>query len=120
LRKGNQNLTPEHLLLSYQSIHIFPAVPDGVEFEMENFAAEGGFLVSAKRSRNGLTTDVRIVSNQGGTCRLSNPWPNKTVEVLGGDGTPVAVTIEQSPQGHDILNFAAGVGQTYAVRPVGP
>ncbi len=101
-------------------IHIFPAVPDGVEFEMENFAAEGGFVVSAKRARNGLTTDVRIVSNQGGTCRLSNPWPNKTVEVLGGDGTPVAVTIEQSPQGRDILNFAAAVGQTYAVRPVDP
>jgi len=49
---------PENLLLSYQSIHVFPAVPDGTEITMTNFAAEGGFRVSATRTADNEVRDV--------------------------------------------------------------
>lgn len=66
---------PESFLLSYQTIHIFPCVPPTGEIVMENFAAEGGFLVSAVRNANGRIEDVRIFSRLGGACCLANPWP---------------------------------------------
>jgi hypothetical protein len=77
---------PENLLLSYQSIHIFPAVPTDVDITMENFAAEGGFRISATRTSENETKDVKIHSNLGGLCRLANPWPGRVVRVSGPSG----------------------------------
>jgi hypothetical protein len=68
-----KGMGPENLLLSYQSLHVFPAVPPGVEVEMAHFAAEGGFRVSAVRSARGETRDVCIESTLGGPCRLASP-----------------------------------------------
>ena len=64
---------PENLLLSYQSLRLFPAVPDGVPVSMENLCAEGGFRVSAERTPEGEVRNVRILSTRGGTLRLTHP-----------------------------------------------
>jgi len=106
-------LGPEHLLLSYQSIHLFPAVPPNLEIVMENFAAEGGFRVSAVRTAAGEIRAVRIHSTLGGDCRLANPWPRRAVEVTVDDGTK-ANTFDA---GQASLAFPSRQGDTYQLRP---
>ncbi len=75
----DSHIGTENLLLSYQSIHIFPAVPPEGEITMDNFAAEGGFRVSAVRSADGEIRDVQIKSSLGGICRITNPWGKSIV-----------------------------------------
>ncbi|MBC8233416.1 hypothetical protein H8E77_28035 [bacterium] len=95
LWRPGARLGPENLLLSYQSIRIFPAVPPEGEIVMENFAAEGGFRVSAVRKVDGEIRQVCIMSLLGGICQVANPWPGRVVvvtetsgrEMLRTDGT---------------------------------
>ena len=103
---------PEHLLLSYQSIHLFPAVPHDWDIVMENFAAEGGFRVSAVHTAGGAVRDVRIHSTLGGQCRLANPWPTRAVEVTSADGTRVAAM----DAGRACLAFPTQPGGSYRVE----
>ncbi|MBM3241374.1 hypothetical protein FJZ31_34265 [Candidatus Poribacteria bacterium] len=103
---------PENLLLSYQSIHIFPAVPPEGEIIMENFAAEGGFRVSAVRTAEGEIHEVRIKSTLGEMCHVANPWPGRAVVVTGTDGDKVIRT--NSAKSH--LSFATNPGERYGLR----
>jgi hypothetical protein len=107
------SLGAENFLLSYQSIHLFPAVPERGEIVMENFAAEGGFRVSAKRTVGGEVDDVRLVSTRGGPCRVSNPWPGRDVEITRADGR-IQSTGKPS---HLHVVFSTEVGQTYWLHP---
>ncbi len=107
-------LGPENFLLSYQSIHIFPALPADAEIVMENFAAEGGFRVCAKRTTKQEVRDVRIRSNLGQPCRLANPWHGRAVRVTTADGAQVVQT--QGPQSH--VTFDTRPGETYVVEPL--
>ena len=100
---------PENLLLSYQSIRIFPAVPDSTEITMENFAAEGGFRVSAARTGGNEVRDVKIHSNLGGPCRLANPWPGDGARVRGSD-----VDLESRSS---IITFETRPDETYELGP---
>ena len=104
---------PENLLLSYQSIHLFPAVPPQGEIVMESFAAEGGFRVSAVRASGGEIRDVRIESMLGGQCRVANPWPGKAVEIAAADGSAPSLTDGAKP----CVAFATARGKTYGLRP---
>jgi alpha-L-fucosidase 2 len=65
----------EMLIQSHTGIvRLFPAVPASwrdTAFDM--LRTYGAFLVSARR-RGGMVTDVRIVSEQAGVCRLENPF----------------------------------------------
>ncbi len=106
------HLTPEHLLLSYQSIHLFPCVPPTGEIAFENLAAQGGFRVSATRTAKGCIQGVQIASALGETCHLANPWPGKAVEVLKDGGACIACA---SPQATHI-RFATRRGGIYTVR----
>ena len=102
---------PENLLLSYQSIRLFPAVPDE-EITMENFAAEGGFRVSAQRT-GGEISPVRLHSVLGNTCRLANPWPGRTIEARREqDSARIAEAAPADPH----LVFPTAAGSTYEVR----
>lgn len=83
-------LAPESFLLSYQSIRIFPNVPTEGEIVMENFAAEGGFRVSAVRTEQGGVRDVRIRSELGWPCRVASPWPGRSVACVDRSGGRVA------------------------------
>lgn len=110
--KDGATLQPENFLLSYQSIRIFPCAPPTGEIVMENFAAEGGFLVSAVRTAEGEIEDVRIVSRLGGPCRMAGPWPECGVIVETGKGEQVAAAAPR--QGH--VEFATQPGCCYQVR----
>jgi hypothetical protein len=104
----------ENLLLSYQSIRIFPAVPPQGRVVMEDFAAQGGFRVSAQRTQGGDIADVRISSLLGEPCCVANPWPGRGVAATTRDGREVARAA--APQPH--LAFATTRGEEYHVRPL--
>jgi hypothetical protein len=106
-------LGPENLILSYQSIRLFPAVPPRGEIRMENFAAEGGFRVSAIRAANGDIRDVRIESTLGKQCRLANPWPGRAVEIAPARGNGCVVAVDDK----GLLVFPTVQGGLYAFRP---
>jgi hypothetical protein len=105
------NIGVENLLLSYQSIHLFPAVPSDVEIVIKNFAAEGGFRVSAIRSADNDIHDVRIESTLGGLCRISNPWPGKVARATRDD-----VEIFHSDGSESIIVFHTDIGGTYELK----
>jgi hypothetical protein len=69
----NAPIVPESMLLSYQSLHIFPGVPPDVSVAMQNFAAEGGFRVSATKTETGRIEEIIVYSACGGVCRLTDP-----------------------------------------------
>jgi len=76
----NAPIVPESLLLSYQSLHIFPGVPPDAPVEMQNFAAEGGFRVSAVKTHTGGIKEVIVYSAFGGVCRLIDPRTGALIE----------------------------------------
>jgi len=102
---------PENLLLSYQSLRLFPAVPLGAETVIEEFAAQGGFRVSAVHTREGSVQDVRLRSLLGEVCRVANPWPGRPFAAVC-DGAEVARAA--SPH----LRFETHAGQEYRLGPI--
>lgn len=108
----NSELVPENFLLSYQTLRIFPCVPPTGEIVMENFAAEGGFLVSATRSAEGMIENVRILSRRGGLCRMANPWPGLGVVVEG----EKAETINIALSGQGYMEFSTKPEHCYSIR----
>lgn len=109
--KDRATLQPENFLVSYQSIHIFPCVPPEGEIAMENFAAEGGFLVSAVRTADGQVEDLRILSRLGGLCRVANPWPHREV-VVESEGADSVVAFVP---GQAYVEFATQPGCGYEI-----
>jgi len=105
---------PENLLLSYQSIRLFPAVPPEAEIEMEDFRAEGSFRVSALHAA-GQVDDVRLHSELGEPCRLALPWAGRGVEVRAGARGAI---VGGAGAGETHVAFATEAGQTYQVQPV--
>jgi len=107
-------LGPENFLLSYQSIHLFPAVPSDADVTISNFVAQGGFLVTA-RCRKGEIEDVKIRSMAGETCRIAHPWPGRQVEVTE-TGTSKVITATRTDR---TIVFPTQPGLTYVfgVRP---
>lgn len=107
-------LGAENFLLSYQGIHLFPAVPSDADIVMENFAAQGGFRISA-RCRKGEISDVKIRSQAGETCRVAHPWPGRAVEVR----TSKATLITTAAASDRTIEFKTTPGLSYSlgVRP---
>jgi len=87
------------LEMNLQSYHgrlrVFPCVPRGWESEF-TLAAEGGFLVSSKITKDGTIPFIKILSRHGGPCTVVNPWNDMTNAVF---------SLETKP------------GQTYELRP---
>jgi alpha-L-fucosidase 2 len=65
----------EMLIQSHTGVvRIFPAIPASwKELSFRNLRTVGAFLISAKREA-GLCTQVKIISENGGTIRLVNPF----------------------------------------------
>ncbi|HUZ61221.1 MAG TPA: glycoside hydrolase N-terminal domain-containing protein [Hanamia sp.] len=65
----------EMLLQSHKSyIEIFPAIPSSwKDVSFTNLRTQGAFLVSAKKE-NGITSEVKILSQKGGLFRLKIPF----------------------------------------------
>jgi hypothetical protein len=60
-------------------IRVFPAW-DKNKPAYFKLLAKGGFLVSSS-VKNGEVSFVEITSQLGGTCRIRNPWPDKTISL---------------------------------------
>lgn len=65
----------EMLLQSWGgTVRVFPAVPgEWAEVSFEDLRAEGGFSVSARRTK-GATASIGVRANQGGRLRLRDPF----------------------------------------------
>ena len=106
------NLGVENFLQSYQAIRLFPAVPPDDDLAIENFAAEGGFRVSAK-CRNGKINDMRIRSIVGGPCRVVHPWPGHSATVVDLNGRKIVSAAGTSR----FIVFPTRAGATYHLDP---
>jgi len=111
--RPGMHVGPENLLLSYQSIRIFPAVPPEGEIAMEDFAAEGAFRVSARRTAEGGICDVRVASIRGNRCVVANPWPGRALDVRDDAGDGVA----RPDAGATHVAFPTRPGATYRLAP---
>ena len=80
---------------------------------MENFAAEGGFRVSAIHTSQGQIRDVRIHSTRGEVCRLTNPWPGQNIRLRSADRVRQTVILHGSPA----VEFPTAAGQTFELTP---
>jgi len=100
----------EMLLQSYSGIiRIFPALPESwQDVAFRTLRAEGAFLVSATRTQ-GRTTAVDITSENGGECRLWNPFSDSAFQVAG-------VSQSSLTQEQDILILHLLPGQTAQLR----
>jgi alpha-L-fucosidase 2 len=67
----------EMLLQSYSgTIRVFPALPASwKDASFKTLRAEGAFLVSARR-KDGVTQQVEILAEKGGTLRIESPFPD--------------------------------------------
>lgn len=65
----------EMLLQSHRGrIEVFPAIPAGWrEASFTTLRAQGAFLVSAEL-KDGMVQSIRILSEEGGACRILSPW----------------------------------------------
>ncbi|MDE5981775.1 MAG: hypothetical protein K2G92_01525 [Duncaniella sp.] len=73
----------ECLMQSYDGvIRLFPNWDTAVSVRFTTLRARGGFLVSAEAS-GGKVTSLIIDSEQGGGCRILNPWPGHQLRVTG-------------------------------------
>ncbi len=69
----------EMLLQSYEGkIRLFPDWPAGMPARFGDLRADGGFLVSSAIA-NGKVQYVRLISEQGRSAVLVNPWPGQPV-----------------------------------------
>ena len=60
-------------------IRLFPAWPDDWDADYK-LLARGGFLVTAS-IRGGEIAEAELLSQNGCTCRIRNPWPGKRITV---------------------------------------
>jgi alpha-L-fucosidase 2 len=60
------------------NIRLFNIWPKNLDAQFNNVRAWGAFLISAELSK-GTISHVKIISERGKECNLSNPWPGRTV-----------------------------------------
>jgi alpha-L-fucosidase 2 len=103
----------EMLLQSHEGvIRFFPCWPAARDASFTNLRARGAFLVSARRT-GGRVSEVFILSERGGTCRLAMPWGGATVTLSEEGGVTRSVPVRKGE-----LEFACRVGGHYQIRPV--
>ncbi|HPO12708.1 MAG TPA: hypothetical protein PLI09_04625 [Candidatus Hydrogenedentes bacterium] len=101
----------EMMLQSWDgALRVFPAWPKTVAASFENFRAQGAFLASASWEQ-GRITDLKIMSEKGGECRVYEPWPSSQAEVFTENGTPVEVAHEIG-----MLHFQTAPGAIFVLR----
>ncbi len=91
-------------------IRLFPVFPKDQDACFKNIRTWGAFLVSASL-KDGIISDVIMISEKGKTCTLVNPWPDKKV-VLYRNGKK-AETIE----GERIL-FETAINETVEIKSI--
>ncbi|MDR1879821.1 MAG: glycoside hydrolase N-terminal domain-containing protein [Tannerellaceae bacterium] len=84
----------ECLMQSYDgTIRLFPNWDRKTDAAFTTLRAVGAFLVSSALS-GGEITHLTILSEQGGRCKLHNPWPGASVRLLRDGKSPVILSGE--------------------------
>lgn len=102
----------EMLLQSYAGfIEVFPAVPESWEdISFQQLRTEGAFLVNAKKEK-GSVSEIKILSEKGGTTKLKLPFEQWQIQVARGIITgPVEngmLTLDCKPGGFIVLRATA-------------
>ncbi len=103
-----------HMFLqSHQDyIHIFPNWPKDMDAAFGDLPACGGFTISSKQA-GGKILYVQIHSTAGEVCRMVNPWPQTTVQVVS--------TVEPAVQvAGTTISCQTQVGEILTLTPVKP
>ncbi|MDP4212677.1 MAG: hypothetical protein Q8926_08635, partial [Bacteroidota bacterium] len=89
-------------------IRLFPGLSGNQPAAFANIRTWGAFLVSA-RVKDGIVSNVKIVSEKGRWCTLINPWPNRKISLLrnGKQGETLS---------GDRLSFKTAVNETILIR----
>jgi alpha-L-fucosidase 2 len=97
-------------------IHIFPNWPSATAATFGNIMARGGFLVSSSINTNNAVQFVRIISEQGQSALIVNPWPGQTVQVYNNGvsaGTVSGTTFTLNTTVGEVIHLAPS-GTSYA------
>lgn len=98
----------ECLMQSYDGrIRLFPNWNLDDDASFSTLRARGGFLVSAEVN-GGRIGDVEIYSNNGGKCRVVNPWPGASVSINNG-----GCKFKETADG--IIEFDTHKGESYTI-----
>lgn len=110
--KPEDGLSIDNVLQSHTgALRVFPTVPDDFEGGFENLGAQGAFVVSATRTKDGVES-VTVKSLAGNACRMANPWPGMTVKVNCVEtGEVVKVEVDDYH-----LRFGTETGRSYRVE----
>ncbi len=99
----------EMLLQSYEHIiRVFPVWNKSRDASFENLRAYGAFLVSSDL-KDGRVQFVRIVSEQGRTCKMENPWKGKEVQITRNGNPDVALS-------GGVFEFATAKGEEIVLK----
>ena len=72
----------EMLMQSYEGIvRVFPNWNKAKDASFNQLRAYGAFLISSKL-KNGKIEFVKIVSEKGHPCKIENPWPQQTIQLI--------------------------------------
>lgn len=98
----------ECLLQSYNGeLRFFPNWPEGREAEFRTLRAAGAFLVSAKKSKNGVDW-IEIESEKGGPLSVVSPWK---------DGADVERAGTHKVYGERMIVIDTKAGETIVLKP---
>ncbi|WP_316817575.1 glycosyl hydrolase family 95 catalytic domain-containing protein [Pedobacter nyackensis] len=105
------NALNEMLCMSVgNNIRLFGSFPKNKNASFKDIRAWGAFLVSASLT-NEIVSDVKIRSEKGRLCNVTNPWPGKKV-LLVRNGKKAEVL-----EGHKI-SFKTAVNETVQLKPI--
>ncbi|WP_052850013.1 discoidin domain-containing protein [Streptomyces avicenniae] len=93
-------------------ITLFPVWPSARDASFNRLRMPGAFVVSSAR-QGGAVLYADVVSQVGGTLRLTNAWPGRTIAVTNAAGQPVSFTTTGG-----VITVQTAAGQTYRVDPV--
>jgi len=113
----------EMFLQSFQNnIIVFPDWPSNTNAKFGDLLAYGNFLVSGDIVNNAVQY-VRIVSQAGLPCSISNPWPGQTVQLYrngANEGTLSGATLVIPTSTNDVLHLApAGTSYSTIITEMG-
>ena len=98
-------------------INLLPALPDVWEDgSVDGLTARGNFEISMDWDF-GRIVSTEITANNGGKCKVLNPWNDWSVEMaVYKDGQKVETTVEANTLG-DVYTFQTEAGAVYELRP---
>lgn len=113
--KPEDGLSIENVLQSHTGIiRVFPALSGDFEGGFENLGAQGAFIVSATRTKDGVQS-VTMKSLAGNRCRMANPWAGKAVKVTCLEAVDDVKVAEDGPY----VEWDTEKGNTYVFAPAG-